>query len=100
VSPDGSTLILFKGTFDNGHLLESHFDGKKWSKPKIMKHPFNSSPKSSQPSASFSPDGNTIYFSSNRPGGIGGFDIYKTTRIDDKKWSDATLLSPVSHQHA
>ena len=93
VSPDESTLILFRGTYDNGYLLISNFNGKKWSKPKIMGRPFNVAPKTSQPSASFSPDGNTIYFSSNRSGGVGGFDIYQTTKIDDKKWGEATLLS-------
>jgi CarboxypepD_reg-like domain/WD40-like Beta Propeller Repeat/SPOR domain len=33
-----------------------------------------------------SPDGNTIYFASDMPGGFGGFDIYSITREDDS-WS-------------
>ncbi|NVO09768.1 MAG: PD40 domain-containing protein [Bacteroidales bacterium] len=36
---------------------------------------------------SISPDGRTLYFVSNRPGGYGGFDIYKTTLKDDGSWS-------------
>jgi outer membrane protein OmpA-like peptidoglycan-associated protein len=36
---------------------------------------------------SISPDGRTLYFVSNRPGGYGGFDIYKTTLKDDGFWS-------------
>ncbi|MDW7695587.1 hypothetical protein R9C00_26630 [Flammeovirgaceae bacterium SG7u.111] len=32
-------------------------------------------------------NGNVIYFSSNKPGGFGGFDIYKMHRIDGSRWS-------------
>ncbi len=35
---------------------------------------------------SFNDDGTTIYFSSNRTGGFGGFDIWKST-LDKGKWS-------------
>ncbi|MBK8679126.1 MAG: PD40 domain-containing protein [Sphingobacteriales bacterium] len=34
----------------------------------------------------FSPDGNNLYFSSDMPGGQGGFDLYVSTRIDTS-WS-------------
>lgn len=35
------------------------------------------------------PDGKTLYFSSNRPGGIGGFDLWLTRRLDETwtRWS-------------
>lgn len=33
-----------------------------------------------------SPDGNTLYFISDMPGGIGGKDIWKTTKGTDGKW--------------
>ena len=35
------------------------------------------------------PDNKTLYFASNRPGGFGNADIYKTTRLDEswQKWS-------------
>lgn len=37
------------------------------------------------------PDNRTLYFSSNRPGGRGGFDMYMTRRLDDtwQRWSPA-----------
>lgn len=41
--------------------------------------PFNSSDASSG-FGTFSPDGNSIYFSSNRPEGYGGYDIYRADR--------------------
>ncbi len=38
-----------------------------------------------------SPDGNTLYFTSNRAGGQGGFDIYSSNR-DGEKWLEPTNL--------
>ncbi len=43
-------------------------------------------------SITFSPDGNTIYFSSNGHEGMGGYDIYKTQRQDDGSWSEPLNL--------
>lgn len=37
-------------------------------------------------------DGNTLYFSSDMPGGKGGVDIYKTTRGADGKWTTPVNL--------
>ena len=37
--------------------------------------------------------GNTLYFASNRPGGFGGFDLYKSTR-DGDEWSEPINLGP------
>ncbi len=44
---------------------------------------------------SISPDGRTLYFVSNRPGGYGGFDIYKTTLKDDDSWSAPENLGKI-----
>ncbi len=40
------------------------------------------------------PDGRTLYFSSDRPGGQGGFDLYLTRRLDETwtKWSSPQNL--------
>ena len=42
---------------------------------------------------SVSPDGRRLYFSSNRPGGFGGMDLYVSTFINGK-WSDPVNLGP------
>jgi tetratricopeptide (TPR) repeat protein len=42
-------------------------------------------------SSCLSSDGNTLYFASNRPGGFGGFDLYKSI-FDGKNWSLPTNL--------
>ena len=43
-------------------------------------------------SVTFSPDGNTIYFSSNGHEGMGGYDIYKAHRQPDGTWSEPINL--------
>jgi tetratricopeptide (TPR) repeat protein len=42
-----------------------------------------------------SEDGNTLYFSSDMPGGFGGFDLYKVIKEYDGKWSDPINLGMV-----
>ncbi len=41
------------------------------------------------------PDGKTLYFVSDRPGGYGGYDIYKSMKGDDGEWSPPVNLGPV-----
>lgn len=42
----------------------------------------------------FSNDGDKIYFTSDRPGGYGGLDIYETEMIGKNKWSEPKNLGP------
>lgn len=46
----------------------------------------------SQPT--ISSDGKTLYFVSDRPGGFGGYDIYKTIRQDNGEWSVPINMGP------
>lgn len=65
--------------------------GEKWSKPRNLGPAVNSGAWESQPS--FSIDGRTLYFASDRKGGYGGMDIYKTT-YSGGKWSAPENLGP------
>ncbi|QDH71632.1 TolB family protein [Marilutibacter alkalisoli] len=42
----------------------------------------------------FSPDGHWLYFSSNRDGGAGGFDLYRATVLDDGRIGAVEHLGP------
>jgi len=65
--------------------------GDDWAKPFDISPPVNSSAWESQPS--ISADGRTLYFVSNRKGGYGGYDIWKST-LGDKGWSEPENLGP------
>ena len=44
-----------------------------------------------------SPDGLSLYFVSDRPGGLGGFDIYAAHRADqDSSWGDPVPVAPLN----
>ncbi|MBV7270271.1 OmpA family protein [Winogradskyella luteola] len=82
---DGNTIYISKSNvldgkkqFDdndnnNIHLYKSIFSDGKWSE--LEKLPFNTDGFSYQHPA-LSPDGSKLYFSSNREGGFGNFDLY------------------------
>lgn len=60
-------------------------EGDKWSVPHNLGPTVNSGAWETQPS--FSIDGRTLYFASNRPGGKGGNDIWKTVLLGNGRWS-------------
>lgn len=96
VTPDGMYLF-FTGCgrpdgFGSCDIYMSHKEGKDWSEPFNVGDNVNSVYWDSQPA--ISPDGRTLYFVSNRPGGFGSYDIWKSTLQSDGYWSKAVNLGP------
>jgi outer membrane protein OmpA-like peptidoglycan-associated protein len=91
LSPDGSQLFLYKDS-QEGDIYLSKKKGKEWSEPQSLGENINGA-KSSEQSCSITGDGKTLYFSSNRPGGYGGLDIWKSQLIKGK-WSDPINMGP------
>ena len=98
LSVDGQQLFLYKNDTletdkSGGDIYESDFKNGKWTKPRRMSNGINSS--SWEPSASLIADENTMFFSSNRPGGLGGLDIYVAHKNPKTKvWSAPKNLGP------
>ena len=94
ISPDGKYLFFTGCNRPDGlgrcDIYVSHREGKDWGEPYNVGKPVNSEYWESQPA--ISPDGRTLYFISNRPGGSGGYDIWKSTITDDAKWGPAINL--------
>ncbi len=63
----------------------------KWSKPRNLGPTVNGGTWEGQPS--FSIDGKTLYFVTNRKGGYGGMDIWKTC-FENGKWTEPQNLGP------
>ncbi len=98
-------VVITKNQFVNGHSLEANLQSKMillganyaangtWKKAKAL--PINDLEYSNGFPA-FSPDGKTLYFSSNRPGGQGGYDIY-VSKYENGSWSEPRNLgTPVN----
>ncbi|HDZ41699.1 MAG TPA: tetratricopeptide repeat protein [Bacteroidetes bacterium] len=69
----------------------------KWTEPFNLGNPVNS--ELNEESVHVSPGGDTIWFSSNRPGGIGGYDIYMSVKDEVGLWSEPFNLGlPVNSQ--
>lgn len=63
-----------------------------WSLPKNLGQNINTDWWESAPS--ISPDGQALYFSSNKPGGYGGIDIYVSYKNERGGWKQAVNLGP------
>jgi len=90
ISPDNKQLFIYKDDGGDGNIYISNFADNEWSVPVKMPSPVNS--KAWETHASLSHDGNTLYFTSDREGGLGGLDIYKATRQANGKWGQVENL--------
>jgi len=94
---DGQTLLLYmseeKGGYNNDIYVSFLQKDGTWSEPKSLGKKINL-PKYNEMTPYLAADGVTLYFSSDRPGGLGDNDIWMTKRLDDswQKWSDPVNL--------
>lgn len=89
---DGN-FVFFTGCnredgFGNCDLYIARFDGKKWNKAENLGKTINSQYWDSQPWLSY--DNKRLYFSSSRPSGLGGTDIWYSD------WSGSSWSAPVN----
>lgn len=92
VSPDGTTVFVYQdlrgGDIYFSELRDTVF---------VNIEPFPAeelNTDSWETHATISPDGNYVYFVSDRPGGMGGRDIYRLKKLPDGSWSKAMNLGP------
>ncbi|MDO6440099.1 OmpA family protein [Cyclobacterium sp. 1_MG-2023] len=96
ISADGNLLIFTSCNTPASHgscdlYITARVDGL-WQSPVNMGRNVNTRFWESQPS--LSADGSLLFFSSNRPEGEGGIDIWVSERLDDGAWSKAKNLGP------
>ena len=85
ISNDGQRLLIYQDDqYGNGDIFESYLKGNLWSDPHPISQVINSDAHES--SASIAPDGRTIYYVSERTGGIGKRDIWKCTKDENGNW--------------
>ncbi|MCX7697828.1 MAG: OmpA family protein [Bacteroidales bacterium] len=92
ISWDGKYLFIYKSDKGDGNIYMSTWADGKWSAPEKLAQEINS--KYYENHACLSPDGQTLYFVSNRPGGYGGKDIWISKRLGHNKWSKPVNAGP------
>ncbi len=98
ISPDGNTIIYARGNstsrkdLPDVSLFASYFRGAAFTAPIFM--PVNEEASYWNSTPAFSPDGEILYFASNRPGGFGGTDLYKATKLANGDFGNALNLGP------
>ena len=98
ISPDGSSIIFAKGNsgkasgYSEVNLFFTRYRNGQWTEPRPLSindaDSWDSTP-------ALSPEGTTLYFSSNRPGGYGGADIYSAQLDRRGRWVDVRNLGPI-----
>ncbi len=97
MAQDGKTLLLYmteqKGGENNDIYVCFLQKDSTWSEPKSLGKKINLKD-NDEMTPYLASDGVTLYFSSDRPGGLGNNDIWMTKRLDSswQKWSDPVNL--------
>jgi outer membrane protein OmpA-like peptidoglycan-associated protein len=88
ISSDGRSMFFTACDRNDGQgrcdIYFSSYDGNRWSPGVNLGQPVNTTYWESQPSVS--PNGRMLFFVSNRPGGMGGMDIWYSVRGNDGRW--------------
>lgn len=93
VSNDGQQLFIYQDDeTGNGDIYISKLKGNQWSELQKLPPPINT--KDLETTVSLSPDGNTMYIASNRPGGYGGLDLWYSVKNKDGTWQKPVNLGP------
>ncbi|UCH14765.1 MAG: PD40 domain-containing protein [Bacteroidales bacterium] len=93
ISYDGTQLLLTKEDNFNSDIYTSIYKNEQWTKSMPLAKPVNS--KYWESHASISKDGKTLYFTSNRRGGFGEMDIYKSVIDEEGEWDNPRNLGSV-----
>ncbi len=86
ITGDGKLLIIYMDDGGDGNLYYSQRKDSVWSKIKSVGKPINSIYWQSH--GFITPDGKTMYFSSNKPGGEGQLDIWYSEKTVAGKWGE------------
>jgi outer membrane protein OmpA-like peptidoglycan-associated protein len=90
LSPNGKELFIYKDENSGDIYYSDLISENEWDKPKKVGGNINST--FHEPSVSITDDGKTLYFASDRPGGFGGLDIYKSVKNDKGDWEEPVNL--------
>ncbi|MBI2271081.1 MAG: PD40 domain-containing protein [Bacteroidetes bacterium] len=87
LSADGQKIIIYNSndTLLTGNFYTSVHNGTDWTVPQLLESEINSKDYI-ETSACYAPDGETVFFSSDMPGGYGGKDLYMIKKLPNGAW--------------
>lgn len=104
LSVNGEKLMLYRTNkaLTGGDIYNSELVGNEWSSPIILTSSHYVDERVDEgvntsfiePSASLNRHGDVLFFSSDRPGGYGGLDLYRVVKLPDGEWGLAVNLGP------
>jgi len=97
ITRDGKTLYLQRNDQDIYNLYVSRYNNGVWSQLEKLNSNINS--KAHETHACVTDDGKTLYFVSNREGGFGGFDIYKSELDANNEWGPPINLGAIINSY-
>lgn len=98
VSADGLRIYIYHDVDGDGNIYFSDFVDTAFTEMEPIGDHVNST--SWETHISFTPDGNTAFFVSDRPGGLGGRDIYRVTKLPNGQWSEPfNMGAPVNTRY-
>lgn len=86
-SNDGSMLFIYKDDNGDGNIYYTTREDDGYGDLSKLGSDINT--EYWETHATISADGKTLYFVSDRPGGLGGLDIYRCVKLPNGKWSKA-----------
>jgi len=93
VSSDERQIYVYQDLSGGGDIYYSNFGGNKFEElEKLRYNAVNS--EYWETHCTLTPDGENMYFVSDRPGGFGGRDIYRIVRLPNGEWSEAQNMGP------
>lgn len=93
VSPDERRIYLYQDTEGNGDIFFSNVTNERF---KTISHIENAKVNTNdwETHCTVTPDGQTMYFVSNRNGGFGGRDIYRCDKQENGEWGKPVNCGP------
>jgi Tol biopolymer transport system component len=97
ISADGKQIFIYRNNMNDpesrgGDIFVSKINNNKWKTPETLGKPINST--YWEGGACISPDGKTLFFTSERKGGYGHSDIWMVTRKTKTEWNKPVNLGP------
>lgn len=93
VSSDERQIYVYQDLSGGGDIYYSNFGGNQFEELEKLRHNAVNT-KFWETHCTLTPDGENMYFVSDRPGGFGGRDIYRIVKLPNGKWSEAQNMGP------